>query len=183
MSIPMKKLITHKHLAAIVKRINDRNSTYAIETGNDLLEAKTMLKHGEFGPWLKSNFGWSAKTAQNYMNAAKLAEKNEKVSLLKPTAVITLAAPSTPEAVKTEVLADLDAGNVATLKEIRAKITAVKADKGKNSVKSDPFNVALINAGKEMIDPDIPAETKVELLTTILGSYGYTVTANMSEAA
>lgn len=183
MAIPMNKLITHKQLAAIVKRINERNSAYAIETGKDLLKAKAMLKHGEFGPWLKSNFGWSAKTAQNYMNAARLAEKNEKVALLKPAAAMALAAPSTPEAVKAEVLADLDAGNIATLEEVRAKIRAAKADKGENSVNSDPFNVALINAGKEMIDPDIPAEDKVELLATTLGNYGYTVSATVSEVA
>src|SRR5262249_20671786 len=37
-----------------------------IEVGNDLLAAKEALEHGRFGPWLKAEFGWSERTAQNF---------------------------------------------------------------------------------------------------------------------
>ena len=126
MAITLKKNPADKKLATIVQRIKSRNDTYAIDTGKDLLQAKAMLKHGEFGPWLKENFGWTAKTAQNYMNAANLAEKHPAVAKLKPAAVAALAAPSTPDVVKSEVIADLEKGNVPTPKEIKAKIAAAK---------------------------------------------------------
>lgn len=120
----------------IAKRIKARNSTHAIETGRDLLKAKSLLPHGEFGPWLKANFEWTAKTAQNYMNAAKLAEKSETVSFLKPAAVVALAAPSVPEAVKSEVIADIAAGKKPTVKQVKAKIAAAKPAKVKPSMSS-----------------------------------------------
>src|SRR5262249_20975723 len=37
-----------------------------IEVGRDLLAAKEALEHGQFGPWLKAEFGWSERTAQNF---------------------------------------------------------------------------------------------------------------------
>ena len=117
-----------KKLATLVQRIKSRNDAYAIDTGKDLLQAKAMLKHGEFGPWLKANFGWSTSTAGNYMNAAKLAEQAPAVAKLKPAAVVALAAPSTPDVVKSEVIADLEKGNVPTPKEIKAKIAAAKPE-------------------------------------------------------
>ncbi|WP_313193708.1 DUF3102 domain-containing protein [Shinella zoogloeoides] len=134
-TITLKKNPSDKKLATIVQRIKSRNDSYAIDTGKDLLQAKAMLKHGEFGPWLKANFGWTAKTAQNYMNAASLAEKHPAVANLKPAAVAALAAPSTPDVVKSEVIADLEKGNVPTPKEIKAKIAAVKPKfaKGKSA--------------------------------------------------
>jgi hypothetical protein len=39
-----------------------------IEVGNDLLAVKEALEHGQFGPWLKAEFGWSERTAQNVMS-------------------------------------------------------------------------------------------------------------------
>jgi hypothetical protein len=141
-----KQPANDKRLAAIVSRIKARNDSYAVETGRDLLKAKAMLKHGEIGPWLKSHFGWSAKTAQNYMNAAKLAEKNENVSHLKPSAAMALAAPGTPETVKSEVLADLDAGKVPTPKEVKAKIAAAKPAKVAPVTKATKAKLAIVPA-------------------------------------
>ena len=42
-----------------------------IEIGSDLLGVKEALEHGHFGPWLKAEFGWSERTAQNFMNVAE----------------------------------------------------------------------------------------------------------------
>jgi hypothetical protein len=65
-----------------------------IVIGDLLLEAKDQdqLGHGKWLPWLKSNFGSSESTAQNYMNAARLAAKYPTVGDLKlrPTALYYL---------------------------------------------------------------------------------------------
>jgi hypothetical protein len=67
-------------------------ATNVITIGDLLLEAKDQLGHGEWLPWLKSNFGSSESTAQNYMNAARLAAKYPTVGdlRLRPTALYYL---------------------------------------------------------------------------------------------
>ncbi|MFZ1429143.1 MAG: DUF3102 domain-containing protein [Geminicoccaceae bacterium] len=65
---------------------------HAIDAGNGLVEAKRLMRHGEWEPWLRANVpGISVRTAQRYMRAAARAGKNDTVSffklrdLLKPT--------------------------------------------------------------------------------------------------
>src|SRR5215831_3587863 len=42
-----------------------------IEVGNDLLAVKEKLPHGQFGPWLKAEFGWGERMAQNFISVAE----------------------------------------------------------------------------------------------------------------
>lgn len=128
-------------LEAIRDRIKGRNKNYRIETGRDLIEAKTLLPHGEFGAWLKDNFNWSESTAQNFMNAARLVDKSPEVAILAPSAVIALAAPNTPETVKSEVVAGLFAGKVPTLKEVKAKIAEARAPRPQSTKKAESATV------------------------------------------
>ena len=66
-------------------------TTSVIEIGGLLIEAKEMLDHGEWLPWLKVNFGSSLKTADNYMNASRLANWKRVTNLkLRPTALYLL---------------------------------------------------------------------------------------------
>ncbi len=46
-----------------------------IEVGNDLLAVKEALPHGQFLPWLKAEFGWSERSAQNFMSVAEARKK------------------------------------------------------------------------------------------------------------
>ena len=41
--------------------------SYAIEIGRRLCEAKAVLDHGEWGPWLKQEVNFSQSSAQNFM--------------------------------------------------------------------------------------------------------------------
>ena len=47
-----------------------------LATGAALDAAKKSLPHGQFGPWLSSEFGWTERTAQRYMLAAKMFGSN-----------------------------------------------------------------------------------------------------------
>jgi hypothetical protein len=40
------------------------------EVRNDLLAVKEALPHGQFLPWLRAEFGWSERSAQNFMGVA-----------------------------------------------------------------------------------------------------------------
>jgi hypothetical protein len=53
----------------------------AVEAGNRLNEAKALLPHGQWIPWLRKNVpGLTPRTAQRYMRAADVAAKNDTVS-------------------------------------------------------------------------------------------------------
>jgi hypothetical protein len=89
----------------------DRHWQSAVEharrAGEGLIEAKGMLKHGEWLPWLEANFpGFSERSAQNYMRMAR--NRNAVADL--PTireAVAALAAPK-PQGEANERLSPLE---------------------------------------------------------------------------
>jgi hypothetical protein len=90
---------------------------HAIAAGEKLIEAKSLVKHGEWLPWLRENFPGGERTAQNYM---KLAANAPRVADL-PTvreAVALLAAPKQPHPV------DVDADDEAIEREARARVVA-----------------------------------------------------------
>ncbi|GMO40945.1 DUF3102 domain-containing protein [Bradyrhizobium sp. TM233] len=55
-------------------------ASHAIAAGTALLEAKALLKHGEWLPWLKAHAGVSERTAQLYMKIVRLGLKSEMVA-------------------------------------------------------------------------------------------------------
>src|SRR6516162_4282316 len=60
-----------------------------IEVGNDLLAVREALPHGQFGPWLAAEFGWTERTARNSMAVAeRFGPKTEIISdlTIQPTA-------------------------------------------------------------------------------------------------
>jgi hypothetical protein len=80
-------------VTAELQTVLKREAADYIAIGRLLTEAKEMLgQHGEWLPWLEANFGSSAPTAENYMNAARLAAKFLTVKNLKlrPTALYLL---------------------------------------------------------------------------------------------
>jgi hypothetical protein len=82
------------------------------EIGQELLTIKDKLQHGAFGKWIAAEFDWTDRTAQNYMNAARLHKESETVSALPPKVIYALAAPSVPPEIKNRVLAEIGKGLV-----------------------------------------------------------------------
>jgi hypothetical protein len=85
--------------------------------GLELIAVKEALPHGEFGPWLKAEFGWTDRTAQRFMNvAAWLKEISDTLSdmRLSPTAAYLLSAPSAPEGARHKALELVEAGEEIT---------------------------------------------------------------------
>ena len=66
---------------------------------------KEHLDHGDFGKWIDAEFGMTDRSARNFMQVAlRLGDKSEIVSVLQPTVLYALAAPSTPDKVVEKVL-------------------------------------------------------------------------------
>jgi hypothetical protein len=89
-----------------------RTKTAIIEIGKQLIKVKyDLLNHGQFGEWLKAEFDWDVRTARNYMSVAEsFGDKTEIISVLKQATLYALAAPSTPETIRSDVIAKLEAG-------------------------------------------------------------------------
>ena len=51
-----------------------------IALGKALIEAKDLLRHGEWNQWLTDNTGISSRTASNYMRIARAGLKSETVA-------------------------------------------------------------------------------------------------------
>src|SRR5690348_9369252 len=100
--------------------------TEIIEVVNDLLAVKEALEHGQFGPRPKAEFGWSERTARNFMAVAKQFGKAAKTAALpiQPSAACLLAAPAVPDEARQVAVEKAEAGEeitVATAREIVAE--------------------------------------------------------------
>jgi hypothetical protein len=68
--------IAHAGVEAAAKTAAER----AIEAGNALLEAKELVNHGEWLPWLKEHCELPERTAQFYMKIARLGLESATVA-------------------------------------------------------------------------------------------------------
>jgi hypothetical protein len=93
-----------RDLASQVNANEVRSTDLMISTGEVLLNAKKGLSHGQFLDWSSLETRLEPKMAQNYMNVARLARKEQDVNLLNQTVAIKIAAPSVPNHVIEKVL-------------------------------------------------------------------------------
>ncbi|MDQ7251653.1 DUF3102 domain-containing protein [Dongia sedimenti] len=109
------------------QRIRYNSSTAIVLVGQDLLTVKELLGHGRFLPWVETEFAWSDKQAQRFMNAARWAEgRADILSNLKPTAIYLLSAPATPPEIVEAVEAKVRAGESMSPKAIQEMMDAAR---------------------------------------------------------
>jgi hypothetical protein len=119
-----------------------------IEVGNDLLAIKEALPHGQFGPWLRAEFGWAERTARNFMSVAERFGKSARVAELTidPTAAYLLAAASAPDEARQTAVERAEAGEqitTAVAKEILAETRKKRPRRGK-AIPTDKLGVRLV---------------------------------------
>ncbi|NEP17641.1 MAG: DUF3102 domain-containing protein [Leptolyngbya sp. SIO4C1] len=118
------------------------------EIGQKLSDVRSRLKYGQFLTWLKVEFGWSQRTAYNFINVyetfgdrfANLAKVDIATSLL-----YQLASPSVPEDLREQVLRSAEQGQKITAKALRSKI------KQRKQLKSAAVDEPQEPAGPEII--------------------------------
>ena len=54
-----------------IRRTVQKTLDDLIEVGQELLAVKEAVGHGHFGAWLRAEFGWTERTAQNLMSVAE----------------------------------------------------------------------------------------------------------------
>jgi hypothetical protein len=107
--------------------IRENYTKTVIEVGKELQRVKELLGHGLFLDWVRAEFGFSVRLAENMMAAAKFAAANSQlIANLMPTAIYALAAKSTPHDALQAVVARLEAGETVsprTVKEVIRQAT------------------------------------------------------------
>ncbi|OSJ17133.1 hypothetical protein BST63_24505 [Bradyrhizobium canariense] len=148
--IPPNETQQLRLIAQRVKKLLPTIIPAIIQVGTHLEEAKSMIPHGRFGAYCLEEMGISDKSAQNYMNLAKLARSQDPAELAKLAAgaAYELAAKSTPETVVSEVLSDVRAGRSVSEGEVKERIA--KARGRLHARQIDQIAELLIEA----LDPD-----------------------------
>lgn len=88
-----------------IKSLSKRTGIDTVRIGENVLNVKEQLKHGQFGKWLNSEFGWSPKMAYRFCNVfncfscVNLTEIDIALS-----ALYELSEPAVPEAARQEAL-------------------------------------------------------------------------------
>jgi hypothetical protein len=84
-----------------IQQIGRRAVRDIVEIGRRLCDAKRRLGHGKFLCWIAAEFGWSERTAENFMRIYDLSKSEKFANLdvvqLPISALYLLAAPSTPD--------------------------------------------------------------------------------------
>lgn len=153
----------HPDLELLTKRIHGRMKRTVediFENGRDLIKAKRLLGHGNFGIWLKEEFDLTEMTAKRFMNVAKRFDEEDKINKmlnLQPSVVYELAAPSTSDSVikiVTEMAKNDEKLTVSTVKILKNE------EKKDNSEAKNPVSVKL---KPENDDVDEPTEENEDL--------------------
>jgi hypothetical protein len=146
--------------SAIVSRIDKRQKNIAadiIAIGKELLAAKDTLDHGQFGPWLKHHWGWSARSAERMMQAAIAFGKYDNLSNLTidQSALYLLSSDKCPENVCDEMLSQAESGGRITHKMVKDAITdASNDDDAPNDVSYEDILDRVIDRIRKMAEDE-----------------------------
>ncbi|MHC5762543.1 DUF3102 domain-containing protein [Nostoc sp.] len=123
-----QRLVIQQRTGEIKERLR-RSAQDIWEIGQKLTDVRSRLKHGQFETWLKAEFGWSRRTAYNFINVYEaLAEPANLAQIdIATSALYLLAAPSTPKNVREEILQRAHKGETLTHKSIRQVIESEKS--------------------------------------------------------
>jgi hypothetical protein len=130
--------------AAVIRTLGKRVVGDIIEIGRRFKECRDIVGHGHWHPWLDAEFGWSEQTALNYMRVYEMVKSKNILDLdISISALYLLAAPSTSEEARTEILGRAKAGEnvpVAAVKKIIAgKRANNKADVKRKTINAKPL--------------------------------------------
>ena len=113
--------------ARIIKPLLKRTAEDIFIIGGELRAVKEMLPHGKYTEWLGVEFGLSERMAQHFVNVReRLGPKSEKFSVLPPSTLYLLAAPSTPDEAITLVEERIDAGDRLSVAHVQRTIDEQK---------------------------------------------------------
>jgi hypothetical protein len=120
-----------KRHAEAIKLLVRRVRSNIIEIGHHLTKAQELAGRGNWLRWLDQEFNWSEQTARNYMRVYEMASiHNSVVDLDLPMrSLYLLAQPSTPEAVRQDVIERAANGEDLSHAEVKAAVDEARPAK------------------------------------------------------
>ena len=124
---PKQRSIVQNCTGAIKERLR-RTARDVWEIGQKLVEVRSQLEHGQFEGWLSAEFGWSRRSAYNFINVYEAFSDSTNFDQLDiaTSALYKLAAPSVPKSVRNKFLDKAKKGAKITHKEISQALSAAK---------------------------------------------------------
>lgn len=115
-----QRIVVQQRTGEIRDRLR-RSAQEIWEIGQKLVDVRSRLKHGQFDTWLKAEFGWSRRTAYNFINVYETFGKRANLAQvdIATSALYLLAAPSTSKEVRDEFLQRAKEGESVTHKDLR----------------------------------------------------------------
>jgi hypothetical protein len=121
--------------ADAIRSLLKRTTSNIIEIGHHLTTCRGIIEerygHGHYYKWLKAEFGMSDRTALHFTNVYEMSKSENFSGLdqidLPISALYKLAAPSTPEAARTEIFERAKAGEIFSVAAVEEAIADTKA--------------------------------------------------------
>jgi hypothetical protein len=127
-TLSLQQRVSVQRVAAEIKEHLRHTAQTIWRIGEKLVQARSQLEYRQFSAWLKVEFGWSQRTAYNFINVyqafpelANFARMDISIS-----ALYLLAAPSTPQEIRNHFLNCAIAGEKINYKEIQKAIREAK---------------------------------------------------------
>jgi hypothetical protein len=152
--------------ADAIRRLGKQTIANIIEIGRHLTEAKKIAGHGNWLPWLDREFGWTDRTALNFMRVFALSLKSETVSDLDlPVgALYLLAAPSTPTEACEAVIKRAEAGEPISTDTVRQAIAKARQQPAKKNRRTIEDFRADIRAKQQSETPEPTSADAAQIL-------------------
>jgi len=105
--------------AAVIQERLKRTARDIIAIGQDLIEVKARLQHGQFLNWIEAEFDMSDRHARRFMQVAERFGKSDKMSIFPVSVLYALAAPSTPDEVIEQVIEGQIPATIPAIREAK----------------------------------------------------------------
>jgi Protein of unknown function (DUF3102) len=124
---PSNEKVLAEHADAIRARDKQAGVTI-VEIGRRLIEAKALVGHGNWLPWLEREFRWTAETALRFMHVTEAVGKNNKLLDLNcgVSSLYLLAAPSTPPEAVEAVIERAERGEKLSGADVKKAVSEAK---------------------------------------------------------
>jgi hypothetical protein len=154
--------------ALVIKPRLKRAAEDIFVIGKELNATKVLLPHGEYTHWLDIEFGLSERMAQRFVNVyARLGAKTDIMSVLPPTTLYMLAAPSTPDEAIRAVEKHLDPGERISVAYVQGVITQAKQKARLQPIEPAPFEGDLASSTPDDDADNARTRTRQRLEATL----------------
>ena len=119
-----------------IRELGNRVVADIAEIGRRLTECKKIVGHGNWLMWLDQEFGWSEQTALNFMRLHELGQTKSKKLLdfnLSISSLYILAAPSTDQHARDEIIQRAESGEVISYAKVKESIAKARKRKSAGS--------------------------------------------------